>query len=101
MAHYRVGHLDDALAALQKSMELGNGSDRSYICSDCFFLAMANWKLDKKAEARGFYDRAVAWMNKNQTNDKELIQFRAEAGKLLGIANNDEVEAAPRPRLEQ
>ena len=50
-----------------------------------FCLAMAHWQLDNKDEARKWYDRAVAWMDKNQPNDEELSRFRTEAAELLKI----------------
>ena len=57
-----------------------------------FFLAMGHWRLDQKAEARKWYDRAVAWMDKNQEalkkeshNWEVISRFRAEAAELLEI----------------
>jgi hypothetical protein len=55
-------------------------------CSGPFFLAMAHWQLGETEEARRWYDRAVAWMDKNLTQDDELKRFRAEAEALMGIA---------------
>ena len=88
VAHYRVGEWKAALDALQQSMDLHKGGD----AKDWFFLAMAHWQLKQKDEACTFYDRAVAWMDKNQealkTNRhgwEELNRFRAEAAELLEI----------------
>jgi WD40 repeat protein/tetratricopeptide (TPR) repeat protein len=83
-AHYRVGDWKAAVEALNKSMELRKGGDSF----DWFFLAMAHWQLGEKEEARKWYDKAVAWMTKNQPKDQELIRFRAEAGELLGMKEN-------------
>jgi tetratricopeptide (TPR) repeat protein len=80
-AHYRAGSWQDAIAALEKSMELRTGGD----AFDWFFLGMAHQKLGKKAEARQWYDRAVQWMEKNAPKDEELLRFRAEAEEVLGI----------------
>jgi hypothetical protein len=52
---------------------------------DWFFLAIARWQLGYKDEARRWYDKTVAWMEKNRPQDKEFLQFRGEAAKLLGI----------------
>jgi tetratricopeptide (TPR) repeat protein len=89
-AHYRTGSCKDAIAALEKSMSLRQGGD-SY---DWFFLAMAHWQLGEKAQARKWYNQAVAWMDKNRPKDEELLRFRAEAAALLG-----EPEPAPPPKL--
>jgi tetratricopeptide (TPR) repeat protein len=89
-AHYRAGDSQAAVAALEKSMSLSKGGDSS----DWFFLAMAHWQLGDKAQARKWYDQAVAWMEKRRPNDGELRRFRAEAAALLG-----EAELIPPPQL--
>ena len=80
-AHYRAGDWKAAIEALTKSMELSNGGDSN----DWFFLAMAHWQLGDKPQARSWYDKAVAWMEKNQPKNEELIRFRAEAAALLEV----------------
>jgi WD40 repeat protein/serine/threonine protein kinase/tetratricopeptide (TPR) repeat protein len=80
-AQYRAGDWKAAIEALNKSMELRKGGDSF----DWFFLAMANWQLGKKEEARKWYDKAVQWMDKNQPKDEELRRFRSEAEELLGM----------------
>jgi serine/threonine protein kinase/Flp pilus assembly protein TadD len=80
-AHYRAGNGKETVAALEKSMQLRGGGD-SY---DWFFLAMAHWRLGEKDKARQWYDRAVQWMDKKMSKDKELGRFRAEAAELLKI----------------
>ena len=50
-----------------------------------FFLAQVHWKLDQKELARRWYDKAVAWMDKNKTAEEKLRGYREEAAKLLGI----------------
>jgi hypothetical protein len=80
-AHYRAGNWKDAVAALDKSMELRNGGDSF----DWFFLAMAHWQLGHKEEARKWFDKAVERMEKNRPSDEELRRFRAEAAELLGV----------------
>jgi Flp pilus assembly protein TadD len=79
VAHYRAGDWKDALAALEKSMELHCGGDSF----DWFFLAMAQWQLGNKDKAREWYDKAVDWMEKNQPIHEELRRFRAEVEELM------------------
>jgi tetratricopeptide (TPR) repeat protein len=80
-AYYRAGQWKDAVAALEKSMQLRSGGDSF----DWFFLAMSHRQLGDPAKAREWYDRAVQWMDKNKPQDEELRSFRAEAAALLGI----------------
>jgi hypothetical protein len=61
-------------------MELRKGGD----CTDWFFLAMAHCRLGEKDQARQWYDKAVALMEKEKSPDEELRRFRAEARELLG-----------------
>ena len=82
VAQYHAGDWQAAIDGLQKAMDLRNGGD----ASDWFFLAMAHWQLDQKDEARTWYDKAVEWMDKKQPKNEELLRFRAEAAKLLGIS---------------
>ncbi len=46
--------------------------------------ARAKHKLGQQ-DAREWYDKAVAWMDKNKPDDEELKRFRAEAEEVLGI----------------
>jgi hypothetical protein len=46
---------------------------------------MAHWQLGEQDEARRWYGKAVEWMEKQQTDDEQLLRFRAEAEELLGI----------------
>jgi serine/threonine protein kinase/predicted Zn-dependent protease len=82
VAQYRAGNWKAAIEALNKSEEQFNSNELSF---NAFFLAMAHWRLGAKEEARTWYDRAVAWMEKNKPQDEELRRFRAEAEGLLGI----------------
>ncbi len=81
LAYYRDGNWKDAVAALEKAMELSSGGDSN----DWFFLAMAHWQLGHKQEARQWYDQAIVWMDQNQPNNEELRRFRAEAAVLLDV----------------
>jgi tetratricopeptide (TPR) repeat protein len=83
LARYRNGDWKETLSALDKAMQNRSGGDSS----DWFILAMACWRLGEKDKARDWYDKAVAWMNKNQPQVEELKRFRAEAAALLGVAD--------------
>jgi hypothetical protein len=95
VARYCNGDPKAAVEALNRSVELRKGGD----ACDFFFLAMARWQLGDKDEAGKWYDQAVAWMDKNKPQDKELRRFRAEATDLLRIkeqAPSRDGEAPPR-----
>jgi serine/threonine protein kinase/WD40 repeat protein len=100
-AHYRAASWKEAIAALEKSLNLQG--DNSF---DWVFLAMAHWQLGHKEMARQWYDRAVQWMDKNQPalkqqHQEELRRFRAEATELLGIKEqmtDHEVTKEPRDK---
>jgi serine/threonine protein kinase len=80
IAYYRAGDWKDAVASLEKAMELRKDGDGT----DWFFLAMAHAQQQNKDEARKWYDRATAWMD-NQPDNEELRRFRDEAATLLGV----------------
>jgi tetratricopeptide (TPR) repeat protein len=82
VAHYRMGDWKQAIANLEKAEELA--PDR-YLAWNALFLSMAHWQSGDKEQAREWYDRAVRWMEKNQSSNEELRRFRAEAEELLGI----------------
>jgi serine/threonine protein kinase/tetratricopeptide (TPR) repeat protein len=81
VALYRAERWKDAIAALEKSMELRKGGNSF----GWFFLAMTHWRLGEKDRARAWYDRAVRWMDRNQPKNDELRSFRAEAAELLEL----------------
>jgi Flp pilus assembly protein TadD len=80
VALYRAGDWKGAIEALKKSERLAPGN---YLHSNGFFLAMAQWQLGQKDEARAWYDRAVAWMDKRGLKDDGPLSPRAEAGELM------------------
>jgi serine/threonine protein kinase/Tfp pilus assembly protein PilF len=94
VARYRNSQWKEAIAALEKSMELRHGGD----ANDWFFLAMCHWQLGEKDQARKWYDKAVEWTEKNQPNNKQLGRFRTEAEELRKIAGKDPTtKAGPVP----
>ncbi len=84
VARYTSGDWKGAVADLEKAINLRKPDDPSR-ASEGFFLAMANWQLGQKDEARAWFDKSVAWMDKRKKDDAELKRFRAEAAELLGI----------------
>jgi tetratricopeptide (TPR) repeat protein len=81
VAQYRAESYQEALDALQKSIDSGYGGNSF----DWFFLAMAHWRLNHKDEARQWYDKAVLWMDKYEPDNEQLLRFHAEAAELLGV----------------
>jgi tetratricopeptide (TPR) repeat protein len=82
VAQHYAGDPSAAIESLRKSMELGGGGD----ASQWLFLAMADWKKADRQEARTWYDKAVAWIEKNRAADLDLHRFRTEAEALLSGA---------------
>jgi tetratricopeptide (TPR) repeat protein len=80
VAHYRAGDWQAVCAALENTGELRQGG-HSF---DWFFLAMAHWRLGNHHEARRWFDKAIEWMDSNQSKNEELVRFRAEAEELIG-----------------
>jgi hypothetical protein len=60
-------------------MKLRNGGS----AYDWLFVAMIHAHRGNLEEARGYYDRAVAWIDKYRPSNEELLQFRDEAAALL------------------
>ncbi len=87
VALYYSDQWQEAIDALQKSIELPKDSESHSSSLDYFFLSMAHWQLNQNEEARKWYDQAVDSMekNKNKSQDEELLRFRDEATKLLNI----------------
>jgi tetratricopeptide (TPR) repeat protein len=81
LAEYRAGQLQQAVAALEKAMELRDGGD----ASDWLVLAMVQWQLGQEEKARTSYENAVQLTKKLDTYDQDLERFRAEAAELLGV----------------
>ena len=81
MVQYRNGDFTAAVASLHEALPLRSGG----IPNDWFFLAMANWQLGARAEARGWYDRAVAAINEDKNPGESLCRIRAEAEALLAV----------------
>ncbi len=90
VAEYRAGNCSAAVRALNKSMELRKGFDGF----NGFFMAMANYQLGKRDEARLWNDRAVRWTNAKPRSE-ELHRFQDEAEALIGPASKTNPASQP------
>jgi serine/threonine protein kinase/Flp pilus assembly protein TadD len=81
VAQYRAGDWKAAVATLGGAVQTHFGRENGA----GFFLAMAHWQLGEKDRARQRYQEALAWTYTHRPKDKELLRFRAEAARLLGV----------------
>jgi tetratricopeptide (TPR) repeat protein len=84
-AYYRLGRLQEAIDALNKAVKAGGKNGAS--AWDAFFLAMSHHRLGHYADARRFYDQAIALRASGSTprpRDKaELDDMETEARIVL------------------
>jgi eukaryotic-like serine/threonine-protein kinase len=85
-ARYRIGDWKRAIADLEKAISLRK-ADTLLNANEGFFIAMAQWQLGAKTQAREWFDKAVQWMKKG--SDADLYHFRAEAMRLLEVEKKD------------
>jgi len=80
VAQYRLGEPAAAVEALLKAMELEyDGNPRQWL-----FLAMAHSQTGNREQARLWYDKTVAWIEKYHPADETLDRFRTEAELVIG-----------------
>ena len=79
VAEYRRENWKEAIAALEKSIELSSDGGGFAL----FFLAMTRWRPGSEAAARKDYERGLRWMEETGPDDVELQRFRSEAAALL------------------
>ncbi len=80
VAAFRDRDWTTALDALTKSIGLTGGKPH-----DWFFLAMTHWNQGNRDYARQSFDKGVAALKKEPTEDPDLPRFHAEAAALLGL----------------
>jgi hypothetical protein len=80
VAQYRAGDWKAAAAALEKAMPPSGGDSTAG-----FFLAMAQWQLGQREQARRLYAAAAGWQANAGSNEEDLLRFRDEALVLLGL----------------
>lgn len=86
VARYRNGEWNGAIEALEKSVKLIGGSNPTHL----FFLAMAHEQLGQPDDARVWFARGVADVERRGSTE-ETMRFRTEAAEVLGVL-------APPPR---
>jgi tetratricopeptide (TPR) repeat protein/serine/threonine protein kinase len=85
-ARYRNRDWKGTVAAMTRVEELGSNG----YSIEWFVLAMAHWQLGDKGEARRWYDKAAAWMDKNQPKSAlSYAWYRVEAEELMNIGLSD------------
>jgi tetratricopeptide (TPR) repeat protein len=82
VAHCRMGHWKEALAAIKKSRQLEHSSSPPSSFGR-FFEAMAYSGLGDMQEARRCCDEGVRWMEEHLPHHADLRRFRAEAEQML------------------
>ena len=87
---YRSGDWSASIEALEKSIELG-GND----VMDWLPMGINHWQLGDHEAAAKWYDKAVRWMQENESDDPDLERLRAEADALLKDAFQTESAASP------
>lgn len=88
-ALYRAQQWQDAIETLNQSIEHGSDSPDNWL-----FLAMANWQLDRKEQAREWYRKALTWRKESPVS-AELQTFFDEAAKLIPDETNFESADVP------
>src|SRR5262249_53869167 len=82
LAQYRTGDFKEAKNTLDASMARARGGD----CWDWFLLAMVQWQLGEKEQARQWFDWAAKQMEEPRFSNSQVGRaLRAEAAKVLGI----------------
>jgi tetratricopeptide (TPR) repeat protein len=100
VAEYRLGHWDEALAALEKCKSLGRWENGYY----WFLEALIHAKRGDKDQSRPDYDKALAWSKATRNEDRNLHVLWAEADKLLGPPGPDARlpgDGPPRPPIAE
>jgi hypothetical protein len=81
MAQYRAKNWNEATKTLQKSMELSKGGDPY----DWLFLAMISQQQGDSDQALSLYRKSNKWMDSHVLMTDDLLRYRAEAAKVLGL----------------
>ena len=61
------------------AMDLRDGGD----ANDWFFVAISHKRLGHDADARKWFDKAVAWTKEHDPKNEELLRFQREAAEAL------------------
>ena len=82
VSHYRAGDFAAARNSLHAALAMSGVN-----AVDLFFLAMTYWRLDHQDEAREWFHKGVKFMDQQANQDPEVVNARAEAAALLGLAD--------------
>jgi tetratricopeptide (TPR) repeat protein len=93
IAQFRAGQWQAAAEACEKALRLRPDCDGF----EWFFLAMAQWRLGQKEQARQSYASGVNWAKQRPFVELELRACRREAAALLGMADGE----VPPPKKTQ
>jgi tetratricopeptide (TPR) repeat protein len=80
LAAYRNRDWTTAHDSLKKSIDLNGGK-----AHDWFVLAMTYWNQGNRHDAHQSFDKAVAALKKEPTEDPDVIRSQTEAAALLGV----------------
>jgi Flp pilus assembly protein TadD len=83
VAFYRTSQWKSAVNELERYVQ-----ETSDVAAAGYFLAMACWQLDRKDDARDWYNKALMRMQTNAKEEAELIQFQAEAKELIELGES-------------
>jgi WD40 repeat protein len=96
VARYRAGQYREALADLNRSLELNAPRSGGPIPADLAFLAMAQHRIGQQAEARKTLEQLRGIMkNPRWSDDVESKTFLDEAAALIDQPADGETEAKP------
>lgn len=82
LALYRVGRIEEAFAAVEKSIELSQGG----AISDWYFKSMILCQLGRVDEAKAWYTKAESRRQIQSPSDLELVRFSDETRTALAEA---------------
>jgi serine/threonine protein kinase/tetratricopeptide (TPR) repeat protein len=86
VARGRAGDWAAALPALERAVGLPTGGD----ATDLFWLALAHAHLGRTDLAHEKYQAAAHWMDGHGPHDRDLLQLRQEAEKLLRLESPED-----------
>jgi len=90
VALVRAGRWQEAVEALESSMQRRDGGD----ASDWLFLAMAHARLGEREKAGPYIERARSWVKAHRPRDEEYAGWTAEAEAALAESDGATSRAA-------
>ncbi len=82
VANYRNQDWSRAAEDFAKAIKYRNELSRGFAG---FFIAMNQWRLDRKTAAQRIYQEAVTWMMNENPKDANLNRYQREAADLLEL----------------